>query len=170
MTLLGVPRPAHPCPVRSPGLSAFPPLSSEAVEAQHAARVAAVKEAAQLLEVPTVAPTAVAKLSQSRGRCLSQLLRCGPIARTAGGLSGFAADEEGADGGAGAPPEADAEPVGAEEVNGSLEMRARLLAVCGWDLRAPGLTSEAGERPPDATTAPQLRCVMCGARRVLRTR
>jgi len=157
----------------APGLSAFPPLSPEAVEAQHAARAAALREAAQLLELPAVAPAALARMSQSRARCLARLLRRGPAPRAAGGLASFAAGAGGeapADADPDADADADGEPVSAEEVNGSLEMRARLLAVCGWDIRAPGLTSELGERPPDATAAPQLRCVMCGARRVLRTR
>lgn len=60
-------------------------------------------------------------------------------------------------------------PLSPEDVLQDESMSARLVALCGWDIVAPGVSSEIGAPKPEASTAPQLRCALCGAKRVLRT-
>jgi len=155
-------------------LAAFPPLSQAVIEARFRSRVEAIQGASALLEIPALAPAAVARIAETHRRSLGMLVQQGALRQHSLEVPESPRDpRKGAEHGEGAArnagtPAADSEPLQAATADAT--GAARLLALCGWDLVAPGLTSEPGASLPDATTPPQLRCGLCGAKRVLRTR
>lgn len=164
---------------RPVGVSALPAVTASSptpprTQARFRSRVEAIQGASALLEIPALAPAAVARIAETHRRSLGMLVQQGALRQHSLEVPESPRDpRKGAEHGEGAArnagtPAADSEPLQAATADAT--GAARLLALCGWDLVAPGLTSEPGASLPDATTPPQLRCGLCGAKRVLRTR